>query len=608
MPSVAPVTLGELQLYRVLQRANLLLYYETFVAQGGDDVQQLCNAAEDEFLEIMALVGMARKPLHVRRLQKALQEWVANPGSFSQPLGRLPSASIALARLQDLTPAAIAGPNPVSSALESQIQLAQRLPGGGSAGLLRLYIGPDGSPSLSGLPQVLAAFGKAQGAMINHPRLPLVIPTVHKVTPVHSAGQNGSRILLGSNTGVQVLSPADSGCRSADEGQSPPMSPLLLPTPHTMASAAEAAGGLLDEATIRALSECAETKLKGRTLRPPPSPAELHELLRSDRKQGKSLAHIADMTHGDPRRIEEIRKFSAIYGRFDSKRKDGRQLTLHEVTVNEAAAQLCLLDESLLVRRDELFPFARQVVRLSGYHFSHKPSKSKLLESAGYIMAKKGSGKMDLRSAQAELARLTRQERLGDIQERLRDIRRSLETLRQQMGVLEGNPTARQDEQINQIKIEFHRLEVEQQALRNEQAEIARKLREPMGGSSPKEQDEGEDDELSDSSMEDAREIDDRWNSELSQAEPLCLAEAGSQSCYKSTSQQTRQLVQQILMDEGLRLARQRALALGEALGIKRETRCPDNDHSDGGKHKVAVTDKNRYPSAEAAQYRTTSS
>ena len=30
----------------------------------------------------MALVGMASKPLHVRRLQKALQEWVANPGKI----------------------------------------------------------------------------------------------------------------------------------------------------------------------------------------------------------------------------------------------------------------------------------------------------------------------------------------------------------------------------------------------------------------------------------------------------------------------------------------------------------------------------------------------
>ncbi|KAH7951879.1 hypothetical protein HPB52_014692 [Rhipicephalus sanguineus] len=54
-------------------------------ASGGDDVQQLCEAGEEEFLEIMALVGMASKPLHVRRLQKALQEWVNNPGNTFCP-------------------------------------------------------------------------------------------------------------------------------------------------------------------------------------------------------------------------------------------------------------------------------------------------------------------------------------------------------------------------------------------------------------------------------------------------------------------------------------------------------------------------------------------
>ena len=45
-------------------------------------MQQLCEAGEAEFLEIMDLVGMASKPMHVRRLQKALQEWVQNPGKF----------------------------------------------------------------------------------------------------------------------------------------------------------------------------------------------------------------------------------------------------------------------------------------------------------------------------------------------------------------------------------------------------------------------------------------------------------------------------------------------------------------------------------------------
>ena len=63
------------------------IYYYFFwcVATGGDDVHQLCEAGEEEFLEIMALVGMASKPLHVRRLQKALHEWVQNPGNNIPP-------------------------------------------------------------------------------------------------------------------------------------------------------------------------------------------------------------------------------------------------------------------------------------------------------------------------------------------------------------------------------------------------------------------------------------------------------------------------------------------------------------------------------------------
>lgn len=58
----------------------LLMIHWFWLFVGGDDVQQLCEAGEEEFLEIMALVGMASKPLHVRRLQKALQEFVQNPG------------------------------------------------------------------------------------------------------------------------------------------------------------------------------------------------------------------------------------------------------------------------------------------------------------------------------------------------------------------------------------------------------------------------------------------------------------------------------------------------------------------------------------------------
>ena len=92
------------------------------------------------------------------------------------------------------------------------------------------------------------------------------------------------------------------------------------------------------------------------------------------------------MDDQDPRRLEEIRKFSAIYGRFDCKRKPEKPLTLHEVSVNEAAAQLCSKLPALLYRRDELFPLARQVVRDSGYQYSKGHSRSqscsKLIEEA----------------------------------------------------------------------------------------------------------------------------------------------------------------------------------------------------------------------------------
>ncbi|CAF1009054.1 unnamed protein product, partial [Brachionus calyciflorus] len=62
------------KLYELLLRANLLQYFNSFIEQGGDDLDQLCDANENEFKEICDLVGMSSKPLHVKRLKKALDE------------------------------------------------------------------------------------------------------------------------------------------------------------------------------------------------------------------------------------------------------------------------------------------------------------------------------------------------------------------------------------------------------------------------------------------------------------------------------------------------------------------------------------------------------
>ena len=64
-------------LKNLLERANLLQYLNSFTEQGCDDINQLCEADESEFKEICQLVGMASKPLHVKRLRKALDEYKA---------------------------------------------------------------------------------------------------------------------------------------------------------------------------------------------------------------------------------------------------------------------------------------------------------------------------------------------------------------------------------------------------------------------------------------------------------------------------------------------------------------------------------------------------
>lgn len=68
--------LDEAHIYHILEKAHLLEYFPSFQANGVDNIQQLFEANDDEFLEIMAIVGMASKPLHVRRFQKALNDWV----------------------------------------------------------------------------------------------------------------------------------------------------------------------------------------------------------------------------------------------------------------------------------------------------------------------------------------------------------------------------------------------------------------------------------------------------------------------------------------------------------------------------------------------------
>ncbi|KAM9814069.1 NGFI-A-binding protein 2 [Neosynchiropus ocellatus] len=327
-----PRTLGELQLYRVLQRANLLAYYETFIQQGGDDVQQLCEAAEEEFLEIMALVGMATKPLHVRRLQKALRDWAANPALFSQPVPGVPVGGIPLFKVE----------------------------------------GTGGSPS-----------GHRKSASNGQPESPCERDERACLTPMHSGSPRSPcsqaspqppdtqyRDSLSPMDPHWLTAEADGSCHLTpaagveEEPPSPPPVPACPPRANTSPSLSAWPGGQLDADTSRAVVECVEKLLK--TL-PRSDPSEVKSLLRMNKKIAKTVGHVFQMSSQDTNKEEEIRKYSLIYGRFDSKRREGKQLTNHELIINEAAAQFCMRDNALLLRRVELFSLARQVARKCAY-------------------------------------------------------------------------------------------------------------------------------------------------------------------------------------------------------------------------------------------------
>ncbi|PIO27876.1 hypothetical protein AB205_0004200 [Aquarana catesbeiana] len=365
MATTLPRTLGELQLYRILQRANLLSYFDAFIQQGGDDVQQLCEAGEDEFLEIMALVGMASKPLHVRRLQKALRDWVTNPSLFNQPLTSLPVSSIPIYKL------------------------------------------PETSPSLLGL-------NSSSYERNNNTREPhLKIPKCAATTCVQSVGSSKSEGMCSSP--LQVSSEARHWQSHQTTESEHSLSPADLGSPASPRDTSET----LDAAAALSVAECVERMLPSL---PKNDLNEVKELLKNNKKLGKMIGHIFEMTDEDPRKEEEIRKYSAIYGRFDSKRKDGKHLTLHELTVNEAAAQLCMKDLALLTRRDELFTLARQISREVTYKYTYRTTKSKY-EDRDELSPK----------------RIKTEDSFADHQETLAALHHQMKALKEQLTVAKAN-------------------------------------------------------------------------------------------------------------------------------------------------------------------------
>ncbi|RCN46592.1 NAB region 2 protein [Ancylostoma caninum] len=362
-PLAPPTSISEWQLLAVLQRANLVQYYDMFISQGGDDINQIMQCDEGEFLEIMSLVGMLSKPLHVRRLQRALTEFSKDQTSFN------------LAAIQHI------GPPPVSPYALSGPDMSFLMPGF-AATLSNL------SSTSPGLPSTSTETTSPQNGNATHNSVPLaielsaaVLGTMATSVTISSGGSTGA-------TDFGTTSTVPGGTANVVRGEFLPafgQGPVTGEEKERSSSPVSVGGDfvslgdydpstalcdspVLSDAQIRRLSSCAMAICQKIPRLPP-------KLVQNKKRVSKEVLDLLSASADTPNRLAEYRKYSAIYGRFDAKRKPDKGLSFHEVSVNEAAAQLCLIMPSLLTRRDELFPLARQVVKDAGYHYAKASRK-----------------------------------------------------------------------------------------------------------------------------------------------------------------------------------------------------------------------------------------
>ncbi|CAF4115751.1 unnamed protein product [Rotaria socialis] len=253
-------------LYKFLEQANLLQYYSAFIEQGGDDLKQLAEAQNDDFQEIITLVGMVSKPLHIKRFKRALADYrqSTNHRDIEHSFSNSSYSAILTHRLSADEP--LSERNLLSSLITST--------------------------STNNLPK-----------SVNQ------ISSNWCINKTDNSKTNNIHQLIDDSQRKRI----------ADE--------------------AERLANLLPITSIK--------KLNGRS------------------NISKDLFATMNLPRDFEDRWQRIRKYSAIYNRFDSKTPN-QVLSLHEILINEAAAAICFHRPEFLTRRDELLHLARRVLQNIG--------------------------------------------------------------------------------------------------------------------------------------------------------------------------------------------------------------------------------------------------
>ncbi|GAA50040.1 NGFI-A-binding protein homolog [Clonorchis sinensis] len=435
------LTAGEFEVLCLLQRANLSQYFKAFIEHGmfakpltilwnftgGDDLRQLVDSMRDpeEFAELVKIVGMDKKPLHVRRLKKALEEVSALLGlksiswsgtsvdcptavqqlllkssahygcSLSQqesvllgscykptpdqlisvcvaPTSSRTNGSVISPTTQQMKPLSLLQlPNPSNSPSaslkdnSSDIGHDLQSNKGNEVSERQVRASSVGSEfsASSTTPVKISPISLTDGLGRQDSKKPAYAhhdellresgPPCHVHTGVK--GVNVEEVAGATFSHVETDQP--SSVRSPDIRMGQITYALHDPVeklPHIRPSASLMKTDLMKlDGAFRAMI--------------PHLPKFSMRALNTKNACDKELKELLQLPVTDPKRVDGLRRHSAIFGRFDSPKRLNRPLRHFEICINELTNRLVQIIPELVTQREHLFHTARQMVNITNY-------------------------------------------------------------------------------------------------------------------------------------------------------------------------------------------------------------------------------------------------
>ncbi|VDP83686.1 unnamed protein product [Echinostoma caproni] len=369
---------------------------------GGDDVQQLVELLQEpeEFADLLKLVGMDKKPLHVRRFKKALRESFNSQNKQNDDCSRTVASAVISDTMDKLSTDLFPSPNfpfpTISSspliACTTKRHVLLFLCWLLESRLVKLILSLFGPDSPSHHPLLISALSTPVASAPSPPTgLTIVTPATTKsnsLPPIISPGQqprSGRSSCEPDPWSAQI--PNELSTQNELNGMGRQFSQPNLTSPMDessnvlMKTEMDRVSSPISFVPDQLMFHLTSTNNPSMALRPSASllKADMEKLtaavnamiphlpsfplrqMNTRSINDKEIQEILKLPLNDPIRLDGLRRHSTIFGRFDAPKRLTRPLRHFEVCVNEITHRLVRQIPELVTQREHLFHIARQI-------------------------------------------------------------------------------------------------------------------------------------------------------------------------------------------------------------------------------------------------------